>query len=60
MKNDYDKFIINVGQMTKITMLNELKYSIPYYLWVKQNQDTNDLITINLSSNIGPKINYYA
>jgi hypothetical protein len=41
-------------------MLNELKYSILYYLWVKQNQDINDLIMMNLSSNIGLKINYLA
>jgi hypothetical protein len=40
-------------------MLNKLKDSILYHRWVKQNQDMNDLITINLLSNIGPKINYH-
>jgi hypothetical protein len=41
-------------------MLNKLKDSILYYQWVKQNQDMNDLIMMNLSSNVGPKINYHA
>jgi hypothetical protein len=59
MKNDYDKFIINAGQMTKLPYLIKLKDSILYYRWVKQNQDMNDLITMNLSSSIGLKINYH-
>jgi hypothetical protein len=60
MKNDYDKFVINVGQMTKLPHLIKLKDSILYYRWVKQNQDMNGLITMNLSSNVGLKINYHA
>jgi hypothetical protein len=60
MKNDYDKFCHQYWLNDKITMLNKLKYSISYYIWLKQNQDINDLMTMNLSSKVGLKINYLA